>query len=201
MKSSMKNALALLASMALAVTLLTGCSQEKQEQKVVAKPAIKVGAILAETCGASFLGGPEARSIRMMVEQINAAGGVNGQQIELIIKDSAASPAKAISFAKQLIEEEHVIAILGPSTSGESMKLKSICEASETILISCGAAGVIIDPVAKWVFKTPQTDSFAAMHIFAEMNKMGIDKIAVLSGNTGFGKAGRGQLLKIAPDY
>jgi branched-chain amino acid transport system substrate-binding protein len=201
MKGFMKNSLTMLACTALAVTLFTGCSQEKQEQEVVAKPAIKIGAILAETGGASFLGGPEARSMRMMVEQINTAGGINGQQLELIIKDSAASPDKAISFAKQLIEEEQVIAILGPSTSGESMKLKSICEKSETILISCGAAEVIVNPVAKWVFKTPQTDSFAAMHIFAEMNKMGIDKIAILSGNTGFGKAGRGQLQKLAPDY
>ncbi len=162
---------------------------------------IKVGAILAETGGASFLGGPEARSMRMMVEQINARGGINGDTINLIIKDSGADPKKAISFAHQLIEEEHVIAILGPSTSGESMKLKSICEKTKTILISCGAAEVIVKPVAKWVFKTPQTDSFAAMHIFAQMNKMGITDIAILSGNTGFGKAGRGQLKKIAPDY
>jgi len=67
---------------------------------------IKVGAILAVTGGASFLGGPEARSLEMMVEEINAKGGINGNKIELIIKDSAASPEKAISFAKQLIEEE-----------------------------------------------------------------------------------------------
>ncbi len=206
MKNFMKNSLAMLACMALAITMFAGCSSDDKkdapkEPHAVAKPAIKVGAILAETGGASFLGGPEARSMRMMVDQINAAGGIHGQQIDLIIKDSAASPDKAISFAKQLIEEEHVIAILGPSTSGESMKLKSICEKAETILISCGAAEVIINPVAKWVFKTPQTDSFAAMHIFAEMNKLGITDIAILSGNTGFGKAGRGQLKKIAPDY
>ena len=203
MKSFMKSQLALLVCMALAITMFTGCSSDEKKEEVLVKtkPAIKVGAILAETGGASFLGGPEARSMRMMVEQINSAGGINGQYLELIIKDSAASPDKAISFAKQLIEEDHVIAILGPSTSGESMKIKSICEKAETILISCGAAEVIINPVAKWVFKTPQTDSFAAMHIFAEMNKMGINKIAILSGNTGFGKAGRGQLKKIAPDY
>ncbi len=201
MKSFMKNVLAMLACSGLALTMLAGCSAPDETKKEEVKQAIKVGAILAETGGASFLGGPEARSMRMMVEQINAAGGVNGQPIELIIKDSAASPDKAISFAKQLIEEEQVLAILGPSTSGESMQLKSICEQAETILISCGAAEVIVNPVAKWVFKTPQTDSFAAMHIFAEMNKMGIDKIAVLSGNTGFGKAGRGQLQKIAPDF
>jgi len=162
---------------------------------------IKVGAVLAVTGPASFLGGPEARTIEMLAEELNAKGGINGDKIELIIKDSGANPEKAISFAKQLIEEEKVFAILGPSTSGETMKIKKICEQGRTILISCGAAEVIVNPVAKYVFKTPQKDSFAAIKIFQEMNKMGISKIAVLAGNTGFGKAGKAQLLKIAPEY
>ena len=162
---------------------------------------IKVGAILAVTGGASFLGGPEARSLEMVVEEINANGGINGDKIELIIKDSAANPGKAISFAKQLIEEDKVLAIIGPSTSGETMKIKNICEQAKTPLISCGAAEVIVNPVASYVFKTPQKDSFAVKKIFMEMNKLGITKIAVLAGNTGFGKAGKGQLLKLAPEF
>jgi branched-chain amino acid transport system substrate-binding protein len=160
---------------------------------------IKIGAILAVTGPASFLGGPEARTLEMMVEQTNAAGGINGQQVELIIKDSGANPEKAISFAKQLIEEEKVVAVLGPSTSGETMKIKKIFEEAQTPLISCAAAEVIVNPVAKYVFKTPQKDSYAAKKIFQTMQDMGISKIAVLAGNTGFGKAGKEQLLKIAP--
>jgi len=162
---------------------------------------IKVGAILAVTGGASFLGGPEARTLQMMVEEINAKGGIDGNKIELILKDSGANPEKAISFAKQLIEEDKVLAIIGPSTSGETMKLKKICQDGKTILISCGAAEVIVNPVAPYVFKTPQKDSFAVKKIYQEMNKMGIKKIAVLAGNTGFGKAGKAQLLKIAPEF
>lgn len=190
----MKNVCAVLAAVACAWALVFFVSTP-------ASAEIKVGAILAETGGASFLGGPEARTIRMKVAEINAAGGVNGEKIKLIVKDSAANPQKAISFAKQLIEEDHVLAILGPSTSGESMKLKGICEKSQTILISCGAAEVIVKPVAKWVFKTPQTDSFAAQKIFMTMNDLGISKIAILAGNTGFGKAGRSQLKKFAPQF
>lgn len=162
---------------------------------------VKVGAILAVTGGASFLGGPEARSLEMVVEEMNAKGGINGNMIELIIKDSAGSPEKAISFAKQLIEEEKVLAIIGPSTSGETMKIKNICQEAKTPLLSCGAAEVIVDPVASYVFKTPQKDSFAAKKIFMEMNKLGISKIAVLAGNTGFGQAGKEQLLAIAPEF
>jgi branched-chain amino acid transport system substrate-binding protein len=166
-----------------------------------ASDTIKIGAILSVTGPASFLGAPEANTLKMLVDEINAKGGVGGKKIELIIKDSSASPEKAISFAKQLIEEERVFAIIGPSTSGETLKIKGICEKGRTICISCAAAERIVNPVAKYVFKTPQKDSFAARKIFMQMQKMGIKKIGVVVGNTGFGKAGKAQLEKLAPEY
>ena len=162
---------------------------------------IKVGAIFAVTGPASFLGGPEARSAEMVVEKINKAGGINGDTLELIIKDSAGSSEKAVSFAKQLIEEEKVIAIIGPSTSGESMAVKKIAEDGKTLLISCAAAEVIVDPVASYVFKTPQKDSFAAQKIFEELQRLKINTIAIAAGNDGFGKAGKDQLEKMAPAF
>jgi len=166
-----------------------------------AKDAIKVGAILAVTGPASFLGAPEAKTLQMLADEINAKGGIKGSKIELIIKDSGGNPEKAISFAKQLIEEDKVIAIIGPSTTGETMKIKNITEEGKTILLSCAAAEVIVNPVAKYVFKTPQKDSYAAQKIFMQMKKMGIKKIGVVSGNDGFGKAGKEQLEKLAPEY
>lgn len=166
-----------------------------------AKDTIKIGAVLAVTGPASFLGAPEARTLEMLVDDVNKKGGIDGHKVELIIKDTGASPEKAISFAKQLIEEDKVFAIIGPSTSGETMKIKGIAEESKTILLSCAAAEVIVNPVAKYVFKTPQNDSFAARKIFEQMKKMGISKIGVVSSNTGFGKAGKEQLEKIAPEF
>ncbi|HHN65729.1 MAG TPA: ABC transporter substrate-binding protein [Nitrospirae bacterium] len=168
---------------------------------VMASDTIKIGAILSVTGPASFLGAPEANTLKMLVDEINSKGGIKGKKIELIIKDSSASPEKAISFAKQLIEEERVFAIIGPSTSGETLKIKSICEKGRTICISCAAAERIVNPVARYVFKTPQKDSFAARKIFMQMKKMGIKRIGVVVGNTGFGKAGKAQLEKLAPEY
>ena len=162
---------------------------------------IKVGAVLAVTGPASFLGGPEARTLEMLVEEVNAKGGINGRKVELFLKDTAGSPEKAISMAKQLLEEQQVVAVLGPSTSGETMSLKKIFEDAKTPLISCAAAEAIVEPVASYVFKTPQNDSYAARKIFMEMNKLGISRIAVLVDNSGFGKAGKDQILKIAPEY
>ena len=94
--------------------------------RVFESDKIKVGAILAVTGGASFLGAPEAKTMEMLAEEINKKGGIKGKPIELIIKDSGGDPQKAISFAKQLIDEDKVFAILGPSTSGETMNIKNI---------------------------------------------------------------------------
>ena len=162
---------------------------------------LKIGAILSVTGPASFLGEPEARTLEMLVAETNKMGGVMGRPVQLIIKDSGASPEKAFSFAKQLIEEEKVFAIIGPSTSGETMKIKAVAEAGKTILMSCAAAEAIVNPQAKYVFKTPQKDSDAIIKIFQEMKKMKISRIGVLSSNTGFGGAGKGQLEKLAPQH
>jgi len=167
----------------------------------MAADTIKVGAILAVTGPASFLGAPEAKTLEMLTADINAKGGINGKKVELIIKDSQASPEKAISFAKQLIEEEKVFAIIGPSTSGETMAIKNLAEESKTLLVSCAAAEVIVKPVAKYVFKTPQMDRDAVIRIFEQMKKMNISKVGVLSSNTGFGKAGKEQIEKLAPEH
>jgi branched-chain amino acid transport system substrate-binding protein len=126
---------------------------------------------------------------------------VKGQKLELVLKDSGGSPEKAVSFAKQLIEEDKVLAIIGPSTSGETMQIKALCEENKMPLISCAAAESIVNPVARYVFKTPQKDSQAVTWIYREMKNQGISNVAVLTGNDGFGKGGKGQLEAMAAEY
>ena len=159
---------------------------------------IKIGAIFSVTGPASFLGAPAAKTAKMLMDKINNEGGVNGRKLQLILKDSAGSPEKAVSFAKQLIEEEQVLAIIGPSTSGETMQIKALCEENQMILISCAAAEVIVNPLAKHVFKVAPKDSHAAVLIYRTMKDHGIRKVAVLSSNDGFGAAGKKQLEDLA---
>ena len=184
--------LIVLAIVALMLIPMTACSK---------KDTIKVGAIFAVTGGASNLGAPEEKTAKMLVDKINEEGGINGQQVELIIKDSAGDSESAISFAKQLIEEEKVVAIIGPTTSGETMAIKDLCEEAETPLISCAAAEAIVDPQAHYVFKTPQKDSFVVKWIYESMVENGITEIGILASLSGFGQAGLGQLEKYAEEY
>jgi branched-chain amino acid transport system substrate-binding protein len=164
-----------------------------------AKEPLKVGALLSVTGPAAFLGAPEARTLEMLVEDLNAKGGVDGRKIQLVVKDTGGNPEKAISFAKQLVEEDGVFAIIGPATSGESIAVKQIANDAKVLLLSCAAAEVITTPVLPYVFKVAPKDSYAAEMIFRQMKRMGVKRIGVLSSNTGFGKAGKEQVEKLAP--
>jgi len=197
---------------------LTGCQKEpgtSKEPGPVKEPGtakapvapktggepIKIGAIFSVTGGASFLGAPEQKTSEMFVKKLNDAGGINGRKIELIIKDSKGNPENALSLAKQLIDEEKVLAIVGPSTSGETMAIKTTCQEGKTILVSCAAAEDIVNPIASYVFKTPQKDSDAARWIFKTMKEKDLTKAGVIVSSDGFGKAGKAQLEKLAPEY
>jgi branched-chain amino acid transport system substrate-binding protein len=181
---------------AAAVTAAFVVGAQAQPQKTV-----KVGALFSVSGPASFLGAPEKRTVEMLVEKLNASGGFLGHKIEMVIKDTEGSPEKAVSFAKQLIEEERVLAIVGPSTSGETLAIKNLCQENKTILLSCAAAEKIVDPIASYVFKTPQKDSDAVRWIYQTMKDAGIKRIGVTVSNDGFGIAGKEQLLKYAPEY
>lgn len=177
-----------------ALTLFSLCS-------AFAADPIKIGAIFGVTGGPAYLGAPEDKTARMVVDEINKAGGILGRPVQLIVKDTSGSSEKAISFAKQLIEEDNVVAIIGPTTSGESMAIKDICQRSGVPLLSCASAETITTPVQKYVFKVAPKDNYIAEWIYKTMNQMGITKIGVIAANTGFGNGGKAQLEKYAAKY
>ncbi len=162
---------------------------------------IKLGSTLAITGPASFLGDPEAKTLKMLVDQVNAAGGINGETVTLIQYDDAANPNNARTFATRLVEDDEVVAVIGGSTTGATMAMVPIFEDAEIPFISLAGAVVIIDPVKTWVFKTPHTDRMACAKIFEDMKQQGIAKIGLISGTGGFGKSMREQCLDIVGDY
>jgi branched-chain amino acid transport system substrate-binding protein len=168
---------------------------------VFAAPPIKIGAILSVTGPASFLGEPERNTALMMVEEINKAGGINGRKIELIVYDTQGDATKAVQAVNRLIKSDKVVAIIGDSTTGNSMAVIPVVEKAEVPIISCAAGSKITDPVKKWVFKTAQNDSLAVMKIFEHMNDKKIKKIAIITVSDGFGASGREQLKLKAEDF
>src|SRR5208283_5063750 len=163
----------------------------------------RIGAIFSVTGAASFLGEPEKNTALLLQDEINKSGGINGRPIEIIIEDSKSDETQAVLAARKLIDSDRVLAIIGPSTTGESMALVPIMNAANTPLISCAAGADITQPVKEryWIFKTPQYDTNAVEAIYTYMKKHGISKIGIVTISTGFGDAGRKALLETAPRY
>jgi len=166
-----------------------------------AQADIKIGSTLAQTGPASFLGDPEAKTLKMLVDEINAAGGINGEMIELVIYDDGADANKARTFATRMVEDDEVVAVVGGSTTGATMAMIEVFEEAEVPFISLAGAVVIIDPVKKWVFKTPHTDRMACEKIYEDMNKRGITKVGIIAGTGGFGKSMHAQCVDVAGAY
>jgi branched-chain amino acid transport system substrate-binding protein len=162
---------------------------------------IKIGATVSETGPAAFLGDPEAKTLKMMVDKVNAAGGINGEEIALTLYDDGGDPNKARTFATRLVEDDEVVAIIGGTTTGTTMSIIPAAEDAEIPFISLAGAIEIIDPVKEWVFKTPHTDRMACQKIFEDMKARSITKIGMISGTDGFGASMRKQCLEVVGDY
>jgi branched-chain amino acid transport system substrate-binding protein len=162
---------------------------------------IKIGASLSATGPAAFLGDPEMKTLEMLVEDLNAKGGINGEKIALVAYDDGGDPNKARTFATRLIEDDEVVAIIGGTTTGTTMSILSVAEDAEVPFISLAGAIDIIDPVKPFTFKTPHTDRMACQKIFEDMQKRGFSKVGMISGTDGFGASMQAQCKAVAPDY
>jgi branched-chain amino acid transport system substrate-binding protein len=164
-----------------------------------AQADIKIGSVLSVTGPASFLGDPEKRTLEMYVADINAQGGVNGQQIKLFIYDDGGDASKARTFATRLVEEDKIDAMLGGSITGTSLAMVPVFSEAGIPFIALAGAAEIVFPVRKWVFKTPHTEPMSCGKIFEDLKKRGLVRIAMISGTDGWGKAMRAECLKMAP--
>jgi branched-chain amino acid transport system substrate-binding protein len=166
-----------------------------------AQEPIRIGAFLSVTGPAAFLGDPEQKTLEMYVERINASGGVGGRKLQLVVYDDGGDADKARTFAKRLIEQDKVDVIVGGSTTGATMAAIPLIEQAQVPFVSLAGAVGIIEPVRKWVFKTPHTDRMACEKIFADMRARKLTRLALISGAGGFDKSMRGECLKVAAAY
>lgn len=167
----------------------------------IAADPIKIGSVLSVTGPAASLGDPELKTLQLYVDQINKQGGVIGRPLQLIHYDDGSDANKANGFAKRLIDDDKVDVIIGGTTTGATMSMVPLVEKSKTPFISLAGAVVVIEPVKKWVFKTPHTDRMAAEKVFDDMKKRGITKIALLSETSGFGQSGKKEVEAVLNKY
>lgn len=182
-----------------------GTTEETTEQASVDQTQesepIKIGAIFSVTGRYSRLGLPEQKALTMEVEKLNAAGGINGRTIEVIIEDDNSSEEQTNSAFQKLVQQDQVVAIIGPTATGTTMAIKQLAERNEMLLISCAAGEAIVDPVSPWVFKVAPKDSDAVRRIYEDCNSKGISTVGIITSTDGFGQQGKTQLNALAEEY
>ncbi len=162
---------------------------------------IKIGSVLSVTGPAAFLGDPELKTLQLYVDDLNKKGGVLGRPLQLVHYDDGSDANKANGFAKRLIEDDKVDLLIGGTTTGATMSMAPLVDKASLPFISLAGAVVIVEPVKKWVFKTPHTDRMAAEKVFEDMKKRGLSKVALLSETSGFGQSGKKETEAVAGKY
>jgi branched-chain amino acid transport system substrate-binding protein len=159
---------------------------------------IRIGAFVARTGQAAFLGEPAKKTMEIYVDQVNKAGGVKGRKLELVLHDSKSSAKDAAELVRRLIDQDKVDIIVGGVTTGETMAVVPMIEEARIPFVSLAGATVIIDPVKKHVFKTPHTDRMSVEKIFAQVTRDGGSKVALLAGAGGYDQSCRKNAKEVA---
>ena len=166
---------------------------------LLAKEPYKIGWCGPLSGPAAYMGDVGKKTVMMMAEQINSAGGINGHRIEIIAYDSENKPDTTVTVVNRLIKKDDVLAIVGPTTSIEAVSALSIVEQLKTPTVMPALTSKIVTPIRKYVFKTVISDWDAAEFNLEYMKSKGLTRIAVITSQDGYGEAGVEAINTLAP--
>ncbi len=162
---------------------------------------IKIGAPQPMTGPDAPFGDKFKKAYGMAIEEINAAGGVNGRKLEIVIEDHQAKNQLAATVAEKLITQEKVLVMTGGRASGQAMEIASVSQRLKTpYLVDHPSADMITTKGFEWVFRNNPTGSIypAAFQDFITNYPAAMPKsAAVVYDNTLFGKTIGGAAIKI----
>ena len=158
----------------------------------------------SEDMGKSIVGGA-----RVFMQDINATGGLLGHKVELLIRDDQAKPETGVAVARELVEKEKVIAVVGFANTGVVMQAAKVTQAAKIPLIISGATGAVIArtflPPAvndSYVFRTSASDDLQSPAILNDaVKRRGFKRIALLHDDSPYGQSGRDSVQKELAKY
>jgi branched-chain amino acid transport system substrate-binding protein len=160
----------------------------------------RIGAVYAVTGPASFLGDAEAKAARLAVDQVNAAGGIKGRKVELILEDSKSQETAAVLSVRKLITQDKVSVILGPSRTGDAMAAIPIVNEAGIVMLPPVSGVGVVEPVAqrKFVFRPGQGGELSVGKVLDYARRAGWKRIGVLYSSDAYGEDGRDNMRRLA---
>lgn len=182
------------------LTILAACGSDSKD----GGEKVKIAGIFSASGGAAALGEPEMETVKLLVEQQNKDGGIDGKQIELITYDDKSDQNEAILAMKKAITQEKVSLVIGGTISGNSLAMLPLAEQHKVPYISVAASKQIYDDEGKsreWVFKIPQDDQQAVERILKYLQDEGLTNVAWLNVYNSFGTSAHDEYKEFASKY
>ncbi len=136
-----------------AIFCAVGCSKKDSE-------SIKIGGVFPLTGGVSVYGVECKNGIDLAIDEINAAGGVNGRQIVLISEDDEGNPDKSVNAFQKLTTKDGVKLIIGSLTSGCTKAMTQRAQAMKVLQIAPAATATDITDAGNYIFRACFIDPF-----------------------------------------
>ena len=155
-KKSLKKFIACAMSLSL-IASLVGCEGKGSGGT---SGTIKIGFVAPLTGSNSSFGQSGQKALKLLEEQTNSAGGVNGQKVQIISVDDEGKPASAVSGGQKLINSDKVTAIIGPVTSTCANALAPICQQHNVPMITGSGTNISITKAGDCIYRTCFIDPF-----------------------------------------
>ncbi|MBR1125685.1 ABC transporter substrate-binding protein [Bradyrhizobium lablabi] len=165
---------------------------------------VKIGVVLSLSGPAAVFGLPERNAIMAIEKEIAAAGGVKGRKLELVFFDDKTNPTEAARGVTQLINDEKVVAIIGPGTGGTILAAGPIAERLKVPLL--GPAGTVAvtaktNSFAPWVFRVAINDMVGVQTLLQSAVKKGAKRIGIIYQEDAYGKFGAEYAQKLSAEH
>jgi branched-chain amino acid transport system substrate-binding protein len=170
---------ALLAALS-GVALLAGCSKPAGEGAAAA--TIRIGEFASLTGKEAAFGQSSHKGTQLAIDELNAAGGLLGKQIELITEDNRSTAGESVTIAKKLITRDKVVALLGEVASGRSLEAAPIAQASQIPMVSPSSTNPKVTETGDYIFRACFIDPFQGQLLasFAQRT-LEAQKVAIFS--------------------
>lgn len=163
---------------------------------------IKIGVAEALSGGAAQYGISIRNGFQLAADEINAAGGVNGDKLQLIVEDEQGKKEEAINVFKKLIFQDKVLMVFGPTLSNSAQAADPVAQAAKTVAFGTSNTADGITSIGDYVFRNSVTEADVLPEtIKMAVKKSGIKSVAVLYGNDDvFTKSGYDNFKKALED-
>jgi branched-chain amino acid transport system substrate-binding protein len=168
----------------------------------IAGAQIKIGAAEALTGNAAQYGAPIRKGFELALGEINGAGGINGQKIELVIEDEQGKKEEAINVFKKLIFQDRVLMLFGPTLSNSAQASDPVAQSARVVVFGTSNTADGITSIGNYVFRNSVTEAdILPVTLRMASQKTGLKKVAVLYGNDDiFTKSGYDNFKKALQD-